>query len=74
MIVKVIKANEAFQELYEPLFDDLCYSLWHSYGVEIKYILSTDVVNQGKSYALNEQKLGNDGMASKFYVFPSYQF
>lgn len=53
-------ANGFVKELYEPLFDDLYHNLYNNHGIQIKYIISFDVVNQGKSFILNENKLGND--------------
>lgn len=47
--------------MYEPFLEDLYQTLKNKYGVNIKYILSIDMVNHGKSFAFNEHKLGNDG-------------
>ncbi|KAI8132286.1 hypothetical protein DS838_004082 [Geotrichum bryndzae] len=60
-------ANGFVKELYEPLFDDLYHSLYDNHGIQIKYIVSFDVVNQGKSFARNEHKIGNDVIWKDFW-------
>lgn len=47
--------------MYEPFFDDLHQVLLQSNGPKVKYIISADMVNQGRSFAINEDKLGHDG-------------
>ncbi|KAL8722421.1 MAG: hypothetical protein Q9225_001100 [Loekoesia sp. 1 TL-2023] len=52
-------ANGFPKELYEPLWEDLCYSSERK-GLHIRSIWMADVANQGMSSVLNEDKLGND--------------
>lgn len=52
-------ANGFVKELYEPLLDDL-YEALEKKNVYVKYALAIDVVNQGASYILNEDKIGSD--------------
>ncbi|RDH26771.1 Alpha/beta hydrolase family-domain-containing protein [Aspergillus welwitschiae] len=52
-------ANGFTKELYEPLWDDLLQHL-QKLGVSIRAIWIADAANQGASYVLNEQKLGNE--------------
>lgn len=49
------------QELYEPLWDELL-KRCKQYGFSIRGIWIADVVHQGWSGAINEDKLGNDRM------------
>jgi hypothetical protein len=52
-------ANGFPKELYEPLWDDLL-KLCDQHGFGIRGIWIADVVHQGWSSVLNEDKLGND--------------
>ena len=52
-------ANGFPKELYEPLWDDV-YRKCKQTGLTIRSIWIADVVNQGQSAVLNEDKLGND--------------
>ncbi|KAF2018942.1 alpha/beta-hydrolase [Aaosphaeria arxii CBS 175.79] len=52
-------ANGFPKELYEPLWDELLKKLNKS-GISIRGIWIADVVHQGFSGVLNEEKLGND--------------
>ena len=54
-------ANGFPKELYEPLWDELL-SRCSSVGFGIRGIWIADVVHQGWSSVLNEDKLGNDRM------------
>ncbi|KAK9468931.1 alpha/beta-hydrolase [Lipomyces arxii] len=51
-------ANGFGKELYEPLFISLLEQL-EKRGIKIRSILITDVVNQGESGVINENKLGD---------------
>lgn len=55
-------ANGFPKELYEPLWDELLKRCSH-YGFRIRSIWIADVVHQGWSSVLNEDKLGNDRMS-----------
>ena len=58
------------KELYEPLWDELLkISKQHSFG--IRGIWIADVVHQGQSSVLNEEKLGND---RRFSFRPVYMW
>lgn len=52
-------ANGFPKELYEPLWDELL-KRCQQFGFGIRGIWIADVVNQGSSSVLNEDKLGND--------------
>ncbi|KAF3051405.1 hypothetical protein E8E11_004573 [Didymella keratinophila] len=52
-------ANAFPKELYEPLWDELLQRS-HNFGFRIRSIWIADVVHQGHSSVLNEDKLGND--------------
>lgn len=52
-------ANGFPKELYEPLWDDLL-ARSRQYGFGIRGIWIADVVHQGWSSVINEDKLGND--------------
>jgi hypothetical protein len=52
-------ANGFPKELYEPLWDELL-KRCEQYGFGIRGIWIADVVHQGWSSVLNEDKLGND--------------
>ncbi|KAL8682207.1 MAG: hypothetical protein Q9186_001745 [Xanthomendoza sp. 1 TL-2023] len=52
-------ANGFPKELYEPFWEALCKSS-EKRGLHIRSIWMADVVNQGMSSVLNEDKLGND--------------
>jgi hypothetical protein len=52
-------ANAFPKELYEPLWDELL-KRGEKYGYGIRGIWIADVVHQGWSSVLNEDKLGND--------------
>ncbi|KAL8736264.1 MAG: hypothetical protein Q9166_000419 [cf. Caloplaca sp. 2 TL-2023] len=52
-------ANGFPKELYEPFWEELCRSS-EKRGLHIRSIWMADVVNQGMSSVLNEDKLGND--------------
>lgn len=52
-------ANGFPKELYEPLWDELL-KRCQQYGFGIRGIWIADVVHQGQSSVLNENKLGND--------------
>jgi|TARA_R110002003_G_scaffold30_2_gene1799 hypothetical protein len=52
-------ANGFPKELYEPLWDELL-KVCGQYGFGIRGIWIADVVHQGWSSVLNEDKLGND--------------
>jgi hypothetical protein len=52
-------ANGFPKELYEPLWDELL-KRCHQFGFGIRGIWIADVVHQGWSSVLNEDKLGND--------------
>lgn len=52
-------ANGFPKELYEPLWDELL-KRCQQYGFNIRGIWIADVVHQGWSSVLNEDKLGND--------------
>lgn len=54
-------ANGFAKELYEPLWDDLLQRC-EQHGFGIRGIWIADVVHQGWSGVLNEDKLGNDRM------------
>lgn len=54
-------ANGFPKELYEPLWDELL-KRCEQYGFRIRGIWIADVVHQGWSGVLNEEKLGNDRM------------
>lgn len=54
-------ANGFPKELYEPLWDELL-KVCGQYGFGIRGIWIADVVHQGWSSVLNEDKLGNDRM------------
>lgn len=47
------------KELYEPLWEDLLKQSEKA-GYGIRSIWMADVANQGASYVLNENKIGND--------------
>jgi hypothetical protein len=59
-------ANGFPKELYEPLWDELLKRCQQS-GFGIRGIWIADVVNQGSSGVLNEDKLGND----RRYISPN---
>lgn len=52
-------ANGFPKELYEPLWDELLKKAEQN-GFDIRGIWIADVVNQGWSSVMNEDKLGND--------------
>lgn len=52
-------ANAFPKELYEPLWDELLQRS-QKFGFRIRSIWIADVVHQGHSSVLNEDKLGND--------------
>ncbi|KAF2745222.1 alpha/beta-hydrolase [Sporormia fimetaria CBS 119925] len=52
-------ANGFPKELYEPLWDEL-HQRSKQYGFKIRSIWIADVVHQGQSSVLNENKIGND--------------
>ncbi|KAL8817569.1 MAG: hypothetical protein Q9223_003632 [Gallowayella weberi] len=52
-------ANGFPKELYEPFWEALCTSS-EKRGLHVRSIWMADVVNQGMSSVLNEDKLGND--------------
>ncbi|KAL8799773.1 MAG: hypothetical protein Q9182_005639 [Xanthomendoza sp. 2 TL-2023] len=52
-------ANGFPKELYEPFWEALCKSS-EQRGLHVRSIWMADVVNQGMSSVLNEDKLGND--------------
>lgn len=54
-------ANGFPKELYEPLWDELL-KRCQQHGFGIRGIWIADVVHQGMSSVLNEDKLGNDRM------------
>ncbi|KAF2856286.1 toxin biosynthesis protein-like protein [Plenodomus tracheiphilus IPT5] len=52
-------ANAFPKELYEPLWDELI-QRGEKHGFRVRGIWIADIVNQGQSSVLNEDKLGND--------------
>lgn len=52
-------ANAFPKELYEPFWDELL-EISQQHGFKIRGIWIADVVHQGQSSVLNENKLGND--------------
>jgi len=67
-------ANAFPKELYEPLWDELL-QICKQYGFGIRGIWIADVVHQGQSGVLNEEKLGNDrNFPSSNYPIPHLLF
>lgn len=55
-----VTGNGFPKECYEPMLEQFYKEMSNRFGINLKYILSIDAVNQGQSAIINEYQLGND--------------